>query len=123
MEPSLQRSCTCAFLSRIDFVSFRYRPVRVARETLLRFPDGLRLLTWATLALELLFLPLSLHPIGRLLAWSAMSLLHIAILFVIAFADLTLGMLMIHLFVFDLEWIPKGRVALRFPKMLATSFA
>jgi hypothetical protein len=92
------------------------------RETLLRFPEGLRFLTWTTLALELLFLPLSLHPVGRLVAWSAMSLLHIAILFVIAFADLSMGMLMIHLFLFDPTWISRQGVAIRSAKMDALSF-
>lgn len=93
------------------------------RETLLQFPEGLRFLTWATLALELLFVPLSLHHLERFVAWSAMSFLHIAIMFVIAFADLSIGMLMIHLFLFDPAWISRQRVALRSPKVDALSFA
>ena len=72
-----------------------------ARDTMLQFPNALQLLTWATLALELLFLPLSFHRTGRLVAWTAMCSLHIGILLLVDFADLTAGMLTVHLFTFD----------------------
>ena len=78
----------------------------VVRNSLLQFPSMLQLLTWATLALELLFLPLCFHRIGRLVAWAAMCSLHIGILLLVDFADLTIGMLMVHLFTFDRTWVP-----------------
>ena len=75
------------------------------RDTLLLFPGALQLLTWATLALELLFLPLSFYRTTRLLAWSTMCSLHIGILLLVDFADLSVGMLMVHLFTFDAGWV------------------
>ena len=81
----------------------------LARDTLLRFPQGLQLLTWATLALELLFLPLSFHRTARLIAWTAMCSLHVGILLLVDFADLSVGMLMVHLFTFDRAWMPARR--------------
>lgn len=77
----------------------------LARETMLQFPIGLQLLTWATLALELLFLPLSFHRAGRLVVWAAMCSLHLGILLLVDFADLSAGMLMVHLFIFDPAWL------------------
>ena len=93
-----------------------------ARETLLQFPDALRILTWATLALELLFLPLSFHRTGRLIAWPAMCLLHIGIWLLVDFADLSAGMLMVHLFTFDPGWLP-GRRAVAEPAPIQLNFA
>jgi hypothetical protein len=79
------------------------------RELWLSLPkECLAILTWATLAGEVLFLPLSLHSKGRLIAWSWLLVIHIGILFLIDFADLTIGMLMVHLFTFDPRW--KGLV-------------
>ena len=80
-----------------------------ARDAMLRFPNALQLLTCATLALELLFLPLSFQRTLRLLAWSAMCSLHVGILLVVDFADLSIGMLMVHLFTFDAGWIRPRR--------------
>ncbi|WP_113960415.1 hypothetical protein [Roseimicrobium gellanilyticum] len=48
--------------------------------------------------MELLFLPLSLHRLTRAAAWAALVLMHAGILLVVDFADLSIGMLMIHLF-------------------------
>jgi hypothetical protein len=68
-------------------------------------PEILMLLTWATLALEVIFLPLAIWKRSRPWVWFAMILLHIGIVLVIDFADLSLGMLMIHAFTFDPNWI------------------
>lgn len=62
-------------------------------------------LTWGSLALELFFLPLCLHPLTRKWAWLAMTGMHLGILLLIDFADLTLGMLMMHAFTFDPRWL------------------
>lgn len=81
------------------------------RDLMLALPDGfLSLLTWGTLAAELLFLPLALWSRSRPWIWLAMVIMHVCILGVVDFADLSLGMLMIHLFTFDPGWLPaKGR--------------
>lgn len=80
-----------------------------ARDALLQFPTPLKFLTWATVALELVFLPLSFHRMGRLVVWSAMCLLHAGILLLVDFADLSAAMLVTHLFTFDSCWVPLRR--------------
>jgi hypothetical protein len=75
-------------------------------DTLLGVPDNfLRLLTWFSLAAELLCLPLSVTRTTRMFAWSALVAINVGILFVINFSDLTIGMLMIHGFTFDRRWL------------------
>lgn len=93
----------------------------LARHVLCQFPLFLQILTWSTVALELLFLPLSFHSRGRLVAWSATSFLHLGILFTISFADLTLAMLMVHLFVFDPAWIQMRGIS-RAPAWVVTTY-
>jgi predicted DCC family thiol-disulfide oxidoreductase YuxK len=66
----------------------------------------LKINTWGVLALEVLFPVLCLWPRMRRIAWVAMMALHFGILTIVDFADLTFGMLMIHLFVFEPWWIP-----------------
>lgn len=73
--------------------------------------DALKLLTWVALAGEILFLPLSLARRGRLVAWLWMLAMHLGILLVVDFADLTCGMVMIHLFTFDPDWLPAKKPA------------
>jgi hypothetical protein len=68
-------------------------------------PWAFRVMTWQTLALELLFLPLALWRRTRPLVWLAMVGMHIAIVAVLSFADLSAGMLMLHLFTFDSRWL------------------
>jgi predicted DCC family thiol-disulfide oxidoreductase YuxK len=77
------------------------------RDWMLRWPDHLlHTLTWCALAGELLALPLSFHRRTRLVSWLWMLSMHVGILVVVDFADLTLGMIMIHLFTFDPDWLP-----------------
>ncbi len=73
----------------------------------------LKILTWSALAVEILFLPLSFTRKGRALAWLGMVGIHLGILLVIDFTDLTLGMLMLHLFTFDPDWLPAKKDAMR----------
>jgi hypothetical protein len=81
----------------------------LVRDLLLHLPDlCLHCLTWTCLAAELLFLPLSLHLRARAVAWATLVLMHAGILLVVDFADLSIGMLMIHLFTFDSAWIPQS---------------
>jgi len=85
------------------------------REYTLSLPDGfLTTLTWGTLALEILFLPLVLLRSTRRWIWLAMLVMHFGIITVIDFADLSLGMVMVHLFTFQYDWMPE-RWQLRWP--------
>ncbi|HUO86455.1 MAG TPA: hypothetical protein VM617_03625, partial [Thermoanaerobaculia bacterium] len=80
------------------------------RDLLLALPDGLlRLATWGALAVEVLALPLALWRRTRPAIWLATGALQLGILGVVAFADLTIGMLLAHLFVFDPDWLPARR--------------
>ncbi len=76
------------------------------RETLLSLPAWLLCAaTWASLSLELAFAPLAL--VRRLRPWlcGAMLLMHLSLIALIDFADLSLGMVLIHLFTFDPGWV------------------
>lgn len=64
----------------------------------------LRVITWGVLGLEIVFLFASFSRVTRFWFWTAMICMHLGIVLVIDFADLTLGMLMIHLFLLDPEW-------------------
>ena len=77
------------------------------RNVLLTLPSWMmQALTWGTLLLEVAYVPLCLHRSSRGVAWLAMVIMHGGILLLVDFADLTLGMLMMHLFVFDPRWLP-----------------
>ncbi|MGK0362565.1 MAG: hypothetical protein ACI9U2_004886 [Bradymonadia bacterium] len=64
------------------------------------------LLTWSTVALELAFVPLALWRKTRPWVWLAAVGLHVGILATIQFAELTIGMLVVHLATFDPAWWP-----------------
>jgi predicted DCC family thiol-disulfide oxidoreductase YuxK len=57
------------------------------------------------LALELSFAPLALSRRLRPWIWGAMLLMHLSRIALIDFADLSLGIVMIHLFAFDPGWV------------------
>jgi len=77
------------------------------REWLLALPGPiLKIATWSALALELLFAPLVLSRRLRPWMWLSMLGMHLGLLVLVDFADLTFGMLLIHLFTFDPAWIP-----------------
>jgi hypothetical protein len=76
------------------------------REMLLACPDWIhQSLTWSALALELLFAPLALSARMRPWVWLAMVGMHVGLLVLIDFADLTVGMLLMHAFTFDPSWL------------------
>ncbi len=78
----------------------------IFRDALLAMPDLVpQLLTWGTLGLEILFAPLALCRRLRPWTWLAMVGMHLGIIAVVDFADLSLGMLMIHAFTFDRQWL------------------
>lgn len=77
-----------------------------ARDLLLALPSAfLSVATWGALAMELLFAPLALVRRLRPWLWGAMLLMHLGLIAVIDFADLSLGMVMLHLFTFDPGWV------------------
>lgn len=79
----------------------------VFRDLFLAMPLWMiNLSTWGSLVLEVSFLMLCLRQRTRLWAWLATSAMHLGILLMIDFADLSFGMLMFHLFVFDPRWLP-----------------
>ena len=81
------------------------RPV-FYRDWILALPPVLlQVATWGALLLELLFAPLALVRRIRPWLWLSMVGLHLVLMGLIDFADLTLGMLLIHLFTLDPRWI------------------
>ncbi len=86
------------------------------RDAMLGMPESLlALCTWGTLALEILFAPLCLSRRLRPWVWLAMCGLHIGIIAVVDFANLSLGMLMAHAFTFDREWVRGWRLPRALP--------
>jgi predicted DCC family thiol-disulfide oxidoreductase YuxK len=83
----------------------------LARPTILRGallalpPVVLRLATWGGLSLELGFAPLALFRRIRPWLWGGMVSLHVGLLAMVDFADLTAAMLLVHFFTFDPAWI------------------
>lgn len=79
----------------------------ILRDTLVQFPFFLKLNTWFSLFLEISFLPLGVFYYTRLPFWFIYMGFHLGILLLINFADLTWGVLMIHLMTFDWSWTTK----------------
>lgn len=80
------------------------------RHLLLELPDFvLRPMTWGALTFELGFVVFALLRPLRPLAWAAMLFMHLGLMLLIDFADLSLGMVMLHLFTFDPAWIRPRR--------------
>lgn len=78
-------------------------------EFILSLPDIiLKFMTWSALALELFFAPLALFKSLRPWLWISLLGMHISLLLVIRFADLSFGMIILHLFTFDPGWIKQG---------------
>lgn len=78
----------------------------VMREFVLLLPEPLlRGLTWGALALECGFAPLALFSRLRPWLWAGMLAMHGTLISVLDFADLSLGMVMLHLFTFDPAWV------------------
>jgi hypothetical protein len=80
------------------------------RETLLLLPmPVIAVATWGALATELLFGPLSLVARLRPFLWLALLAMHFGLMTLIDFSDLSAGMVMLHLFTFDPNWLKEGR--------------
>lgn len=82
----------------------------ILRVFLLQLPARcLKLATWGALTLELSFAPLALFRRARPLIWSAMTCMHLGLISMVNFADLSAAMLVLHLFTFDPAWLPARR--------------
>jgi hypothetical protein len=80
------------------------------REYLLTAPALLlQLGSWGGLLLELLFAPLALRAGLRPLLWLAMLTMHVVLMMLVDFPDLSQGMLLLHAFTFDPAWIARYR--------------
>ncbi len=66
--------------------------------------------TWAMLALELFMLPLIVRRAWRSKVWLATMLLHLMLLVTVNIAEISIGMLVFHLTLFDPTW-PRARIA------------
>jgi hypothetical protein len=86
-------------------------------------PICLRVATWASLCLELAFFPLGVFYHTRCVFWFTMLGLHLGMLFLVDFADLTLGVLVMHAFLFDVRWVaaPIAKVQARFNTCMANA--
>ena len=82
------------------------------REMLLSVPPALlKIATWCGLGLELLYAPLALFRRVRPWIWWLMVGMHLGLLATIDFAELTLGMLLVHAFTFDPAWLSPSPAA------------
>jgi predicted DCC family thiol-disulfide oxidoreductase YuxK len=84
----------------------------VVSQLLLSLPDVLlRLATWGAMAFELCFAPLALVRRLRPWLWAGMFCMHLCLIVAVDFADLSLGMVMLHLFTFDPAWVRAAKSA------------
>jgi hypothetical protein len=77
------------------------------RDILVQYPTFLKYNTWFSLFLEISFLPLGVFYYTRFWYWMVYMGFHLGILLLINFTDLTIGVMMIHLFTFDWDWTAK----------------
>lgn len=68
-------------------------------------PVLLKGLTWFILAIELLFAPLALFRGLRPWLWGGMLLVQLGFAFLLNFPDLTIAMLLFHMFTFNPAWL------------------
>lgn len=102
--------------SWLDGSAFKYvllNPLahsNLVTDILLSMPElGMKFLTWSALLLELSFAPLALYARIRPWLWLMLLAMHIGLLFIVRFPDLSFGMIILHLFTFNPEWIkPKN---------------
>jgi hypothetical protein len=82
----------------------------IARSFVLSLPDGVQhALTWYGLGAELLFPPLAAWRVTRPLAWAAGLSVHLGLLVLMDFPELSLGMVLAHGFTFDGRWLDRFR--------------
>jgi predicted DCC family thiol-disulfide oxidoreductase YuxK len=77
------------------------------RDAILTSPAWvLQLATWGGLTLELAFAPLALFRRARPWIWGLMLLMHVSLIMLIDFADLSASMILMHFFTWDPAWAP-----------------
>jgi predicted DCC family thiol-disulfide oxidoreductase YuxK len=75
-------------------------------DLLLALPSPLlQWMTWGALALEVAYAPLALFRRTRPWIWVAMLAMHLGLMLLIDFADLSFMMVVLHLFTFDPSWV------------------
>ncbi len=67
-------------------------------------PVALKALSWGTLGFEIAFAPLALVKRARPWLWAGMLGMHLGLVVLIDFADLSLGMIVLHVCTFDPDW-------------------
>lgn len=72
-------------------------------------PIFLKIGTWVSLFGEISFLFLGMFKNLRFYYWTFFLLFHIGIIATVNFTDLTLGMIVAHIFLFDPEWFKKRK--------------
>lgn len=79
-------------------------------DSLLALPDIFSsMATWGALLAEVLYLPFYAWRKSRPFIWVTLLSMHFGLMITMDFADLSLGMVMIHLFTFQPEWLPGRR--------------
>lgn len=68
-------------------------------------PAAMKVFTWGALGLELTFAPLALVARLRPVLWLSLLAMHLGLVVLIDFADLSLGMVLLHLYTFDPGWV------------------
>jgi len=86
----------------------------VLREALLGLPHAVTAIaTWSALGLEIAFAPLAIFRRLRPWLWLAMLGMHLSLMTLIDFADLSAGMVMLQFFCFDPAWVKGDESARR----------
>jgi len=76
------------------------------QETLSSMPPALiRMAAWSVLIVELFFAPLALIRRIRPWLWLSLLVMHVGLMSIFEFADLSAGMILLHFFTFDPGWI------------------
>ena len=65
--------------------------------------------TWAALGAELLFLPLSIFRRPRIVIWALLLLMHLLVLCLFDILDISIAMVIVHLYLMDPGWIAPAR--------------
>ena len=74
-------------------------------------PIVLKCLTWFILYIELVYAPLTLVRGFHKWLWCGMLLVQFGFLFLLNFPDLTVAMILMHLFTFNPEWVKSQKTA------------
>jgi len=81
------------------------------RDWFLDFPELIiKLKAWTILTLEIIFLPLAIFKTTRKWIWLLLVGMHLGMLLLVDFSDISMGWFLIHAFTFDGRWLkPKPK--------------